>query len=70
MTNLTIPHPGSRANKELARAVDQALELLNEDGQRAASTFLTDAGASFSTIVRVLAEPGRRRPLDLPPSQS
>lgn len=50
-----------RPNIQLAAAVDHALDLLNEDGRRAAVTLLESAGASFATIGRVLCEPARRR---------
>jgi hypothetical protein len=59
-----------RTNVQLAAAVDYALELLIQESPGAAAKHLTDSGARFATVVRVLAEPGRRRArtaLDLSP---
>lgn len=60
-----------RSNTLLAAAVDQALNISLELGQRAAASFLIDQGAGFALICRVLTEPGlRRKPsLDLPPPE-
>jgi len=56
-----------RPDRDRARLVDAALDLQIEQGPQAAAAFLTDNGFGFSAVVRVLAEPERRRPLDLPP---
>lgn len=50
-----------RANVRLAELVDTALEVYLELGAPAAAKFLTNAGASFATVVRVLSEPEKRR---------
>jgi hypothetical protein len=65
MTSTT--DPSDRPNVQMAATVDIAIELFAARGRRNASTFLDASGASFATIVRVLAEPGRRR-APLPPN--
>lgn len=45
----------------MAALIDLAIELLAARGRRAAARFLDASGASFAIIVRVLAEPARRR---------
>lgn len=67
-TQITPRAHGSRANSTLADAVDRALAIEIEHGARAAARFLTDNGAGFALTCRVLAEPGRRRALEPPPS--
>jgi hypothetical protein len=61
------PATPDRPNTELAAAVDRALLLAAEQGARAAAAFLEQRGAGFAVTCRVLAEPSRRRAIDLPP---
>jgi hypothetical protein len=56
-----------RPNTDLAAAVDEALAAQLELGTRTAAAFLEANGAGFALICRVLAEPGRRRAVDLSP---
>jgi len=48
-------------NTQLSAVVDQALDLAEHRGVRAAAAFLTQYGADFALICRVLQEPTRRR---------
>lgn len=59
---LPTPQP-DRPDVQMAALVDLAIELLPARGPHAAATFLQASGASFGLIVRVLAEPDRRREL-------
>jgi hypothetical protein len=62
MTSTTpIQLAPDRANTRLADLVNTALELQNEEGTQSAVALLTDAGASFATISRVLCDASRRR---------
>lgn len=45
----------------MAVIIDIAVELLTTRDRRAAATFLEASGVNFANIVRVLAEPTRRR---------
>lgn len=62
MDTSTINTDAGRPNTGLAATVDQALDLAEEQGARAAAAFLTARGAGFALTCRVLAEPARRRP--------
>lgn len=50
-----------RPNIQLSAVVDQALDLAEQKGVRTAAAFLTQYGADFALICRVLQEPTRRR---------
>ena len=50
-----------RANTQPAAVVDQAVDLADQQGVRAAAALLTRYGADFALICRVLQEPTRRR---------
>jgi len=50
-----------RPNEQFAAVVDQALALAETRGVRVAASFLTQYGADFALICRVLQEPARRR---------
>ena len=53
-----------RPNTQLSAVVDQALDLAEQQGVRAAAAYLTQYGADFVLICRVLQEPTRRRVRD------
>jgi len=55
-----------RPNRNLARAVDLAVQLVRIRGKLAAAVFLMAYGADLRVTARVLAEPDRRRPV-VPP---
>jgi len=57
-----------RPARDRARVVEAALEMQIEHGPQVAAAFLTDNGFGCAAVVRVLAEPERRRSLDLRPS--
>jgi hypothetical protein len=57
----TMPLSGDRPNTRLAALVDAALDVQNAEGMRAAALLLTEAGASFATIGRVLCDQTQRR---------
>jgi len=65
---MTHPDP-SRPNRDLARAVDLAVQLVRIRGKLAAAVFLMAYGADLRVTARVLAEPDRRRPV-APPAQA
>jgi hypothetical protein len=52
----------SRQNSAAAKIVDEALKL----PRRAAADMMAANGVNFRTVVRVLAEPGKRRTVPLP----
>jgi hypothetical protein len=66
-TQIISKNSAGRPNTDLAAAVDQALAIAIEQDARAAAHFLESRGAGFALTCRVLAEPGRRRAVDLPP---
>jgi predicted ArsR family transcriptional regulator len=66
-TPITRRGGADRPDTALAAAVDLALAVLEQDGARAAAAFLEQRGARFAMTCRVLAEPTRRRSVDLPP---
>lgn len=63
MASMIIDRAGAdRQNTRLAALVDEALAIRIDHSARAAARFLTIHGAQFALVVRVLAEPKRRRP--------
>jgi hypothetical protein len=59
-----------RTNYLTAMMVDYAVILLPLIGTHEAERMMARQGVLPMIAARVLAEPSRRRPLDLPPSQS
>ena len=56
----------SRPDRTKAAIVSAGIIMANVDGRPAAAKFLERKRVPFSVIVRVLAEPGRRRRRGLP----
>ncbi|OEZ54855.1 MULTISPECIES: hypothetical protein [unclassified Duganella] len=52
----------SRRDRAKAALVDTGIAMLKDRGQTAAGAFLLRERLPFRVIVRVLAEPGQRRP--------
>lgn len=57
----TFPPACDRANTRLSELVEMALKIALESGPHSAATLLTEGGADFALVVRVLSEPNRRR---------
>lgn len=51
----------SRLNTSLADLVESAIRLSAAGGQKVAVDLMLEGGVNFRTVVRVLAEPSRRR---------
>ena len=54
-------HRSTRPDRAKATIVSAGIIMADVDGRRAAAEFLERERVPFSVIVRVLAEPGRRR---------
>jgi hypothetical protein len=50
-----------RANTRLSELVEKALHIALESSPHSAAKLLTDGGADFALVVRVLSEPNRVR---------
>lgn len=51
----------SRSNESTAALVERGISLIDELGPNLVAAYLTERGVSFGVVVRVLAEPQRRR---------
>jgi hypothetical protein len=51
----------TRPNVASSALVDRGIGISDEQGRTLAAAFLTERGVPFSVVVRVLAEPQRRR---------
>lgn len=58
-TELSIAQ--SRSNESTAALVERGISLIDELGPNLVAAFLTERGVLFGVVVRVLAEPQRRR---------
>lgn len=59
-----------RPNITLATSVDEALRAVDTRGQRHAARLMSTAGVPFSVVVRVLAEPDKRRRINDRPTET
>jgi len=59
-----------RPNAALAANVEQALQTVVTDGRRHAAHLMSASSVPFSVIVRVLAEPAKRRRFDEAPTDT
>jgi hypothetical protein len=65
LAGYTLPQQETRAERATAMLVDDALVIADALGTPAAAAWLQQLGISLAVTVRVLREPGKRRPAQL-----